>query len=106
MSLLSSFVRVGLPVDAATAALIASLSPGCVAVPSSAPVLQVGLTYSGSGSNAVNPSLPLTMQLLTQLTNGRGGVWLNGTQYQVELLMADDESSASYMQLLYATMEQ
>ena len=107
MSLLSNpFQSVGLLDDARRASIIASLCPGSVAVPSSAPVLRVGLTWSRSGVNAVDASLPVTMQLLAELTNGHGGVWMDGVQYQVQLLMADDQSSAAYAQLLYAYLEQ
>ena len=104
MPILSNLSTLGL--NAMHAPLIALLSPGLVPVFNSAPILTIGMTYSASGINAADPSLLVTMQFLAELTNGRGGIWLNGTQHQVQLIVADDQSSANYMQLLYSALEQ
>ena len=70
----------------------------------SAPVVTIGLTYSGSGPNALTPGLVAALQFLVDFTNAAGGVWMKGTQYQTAVLLGDDQSSIDYMKLLYARM--
>jgi hypothetical protein len=85
-------------------AAIAVLGTPNASVPSTAPVVTIGLTWSGSGANAFTPALPAMMQFLVDITNARGGVWINSVQYAVAVVIADDQSGIDYMLLLYRDM--
>ena len=70
----------------------------------SASTITIGLTWSSTGSNALEPGLPTLLAFLVDLVNGRGGVWMDGVQHSINILLGDDQSSLSYMQLLYEDM--
>ena len=70
----------------------------------SAPSITIGLTWSSTGANALESGLPGLLAFMVDIINGRGGVWMNGVQHSVNVLLGDDQSSVSYMQLMYEDM--
>ena len=71
---------------------------------STAPTITIGLTWSSTGSNTLETGLPSLLAFIVDIINGRGGVWMDGVQYSLSILLGDDQSSVAYMQLLYEDM--
>lgn len=68
------------------------------AVPNNAPIIRIGYLLAMSGDDRSSIALDYGMrdfiQMQVDLTNSRGGVWINGIQYAVSAVIVDDQSSS------------